>query len=303
MASKMSKGPPPPPRPSLLEALLAVLVVDPRFSGSDRDLVRAGDLLELSRHALVGVVLDGRLAVRLLDLRRVRGLGDAEDVVKHGVVACAMDGGGARANANGHQGRGGWRGDEAAGDDRSDGDEMAGRASSRRDGSFDPGRGRGARATQRANAREGACGRTRVRRIDAGARIGRTLGGRMPPKCMGGMSTISLFGGESRRTAPAPRGYRSRVRREVDLSVEPRGMRRVSDAACAARRCARVEAMCRAVTTEPPLGRAGAQDPIDLSARTAAPTRDFSEAFFRGWRSAADPSHARTVTKLCSYSL
>jgi len=64
------------------------LVVDLALLGIGQDLVRTGDLLELlGVAALVGVVLDGRLAVRLLDLRRVRGLGDAEDVIKLGVVA------------------------------------------------------------------------------------------------------------------------------------------------------------------------------------------------------------------------
>mmetsp|Transcript_3613 Transcript_3613/g.15856 ORF Transcript_3613/g.15856 Transcript_3613/m.15856 type:complete len:322 (+) Transcript_3613:2748-3713(+) len=68
---------------ALLQALLAVLVVDLPLLGIAEHLVRRGDLLELLRVAsLVGVVLDGRLAVRLLDLVGIRVLGHAEEVVK-----------------------------------------------------------------------------------------------------------------------------------------------------------------------------------------------------------------------------
>jgi hypothetical protein len=75
-------------RAAILQSLLAVRVVNFTLLRVGQNFVRRGDLLELlGVAALVGVVLDGSLAVRLLDLRRVRGLADPERVVELSGVA------------------------------------------------------------------------------------------------------------------------------------------------------------------------------------------------------------------------
>ena len=60
-----------------------------RASASTRSNCRFSHLLRVA--SLVGVVLDGRLAVRLLDLAGIRVLGHAEDVVKLLGVALMFD--------------------------------------------------------------------------------------------------------------------------------------------------------------------------------------------------------------------
>mmetsp|Transcript_52935 Transcript_52935/g.136740 ORF Transcript_52935/g.136740 Transcript_52935/m.136740 type:complete len:260 (-) Transcript_52935:46-825(-) len=70
-------------RPVVVEALLAEAVVLGALVRVAQDLVRARDLLELLRvSALVGVVLHGQLAVRLLDLRVCRVLVDLQTLVE-----------------------------------------------------------------------------------------------------------------------------------------------------------------------------------------------------------------------------